>query len=391
MKPDDQWPIRTIGELCDFESGNGFTPQDWNSKGLPIIRIQNLNGSRTFNYFDGEPNLKWIVEPGDLLFAWAGVKGVSFGPTIWNGPKGVLNQHIYRIQPKAGINKKWLFHALTEVTSEIESKAHGFKTNLVHVRKSDITRAQIAVPSEIEQEKMATMLACWDYTIEKTEQIAKARRVRIQAIAHKILTARVRINGYSGRWLFLRADQIFENTSYRGFSTEPLLSVTQERGVVPRDMIDPQVTMPSGGTESFKLVEPGNFVISLRSFQGGLEHSVYRGVVSPAYTVLRAKQEIVDGFFRQYFKSADFIKRLSVAVIGIRDGKQISFQDFCSIKLPMPPIAEQRAVAALLDEAQQEIELLWAQTTAFRKQKRGLMQKLLRGQWRLKLTKAETS
>lgn len=118
--------ICTIGELCDFESGNGFSPQDWKQKGLPIIRIQNLNGSDAFNYFEGEPDPAWIVEPGDLLFAWAGVKGVSFDPTIWHGPRGVLNQHIYRIRPKPGVNKRWLHYALEEVTTEIESKAHGF-------------------------------------------------------------------------------------------------------------------------------------------------------------------------------------------------------------------------------------------------------------------------
>jgi len=101
----------TIGDVCDFESGNGFRPQDWKTKGLPIIRIQNLNGSDSFNYFDGEPDPAWIVETNDLLFAWAGVKGVSFGPTIWNGPKGVLNQHIYRIRPKKGmglLNFEWV-------------------------------------------------------------------------------------------------------------------------------------------------------------------------------------------------------------------------------------------------------------------------------------------
>lgn len=132
----------TIGDVCDFESGNGFGPEDWKTKGLPIIRIQNLNGSESFNYFEGDPDPSWIVETNDLLFAWAGVKGVSFGPTIWNGPTGVLNQHIYRIRPKKGVNKRWLYYALLEVTAEIESKAHGFKTSLVHVRKADITRAR---------------------------------------------------------------------------------------------------------------------------------------------------------------------------------------------------------------------------------------------------------
>jgi len=83
-----------------------------------------------------------------------------------------------------------------------------------------------------------------------------------------------------------------------------------------------------------------------------------------------------------YVKSADFIKRLSLAVIGIRDGKQISFQDFCSIKLPFAPVDEQKAIAALLDEAGGEISLLRKSTSSLKALKRGLMQKLLTGQWR---------
>ena len=97
--------------------------------------------------------------------------------------------------------------------------------------------------------------------------------------------------------------------------------------------------------------------------------------------------EIDERFFRHYFKSADFIKRLSVAVIGIRDGKQISFQDFCSIKLPFPAVDEQKAIAAFLDEAEGEITLLRSYTEALKTQKRGLLQKLLTGQWRLSQSK----
>ena len=147
--------------------------------------------------------------------------------------------------------------------------------------------------------------------------------------------------------------------------------------------------MPSGDTNGFKLVEPGDFVISLRSFQGGLEHSAHRGVVSPAYTVLQARGPIEQRFFRHYFRSKDFIKRLSVAVVGIRDGKQISFQDFCSIKLPRPRMEEQREIAGVLDLAEREIELLHLKAQALRIQKRGLTRQLLTGARQLSCREAE--
>jgi len=248
---------------------------------------------------------------------------------------------------------------------------------------------QIPLPALKEQVGIRDVLMAWDAAVEKTELLIAAKERQFTAVSHKMLTAKSRISRFSGHWPLQRADHIFENTSRKGQTSEPLLSVTQEWGVIPRDMLEGRVTMPSGDTTSFKLVEPGNFVISLRSFQGGLEHSEYRGLVSPAYTVLQARQEISERFFRHYLKSADFIKRLSVAVIGIRDGKQISFQDFSSIKLPTPTIAEQRAIAEVLDHAEREIALLRNQVATLQKQKRGLMQKLLTGQWRVWIEEEE--
>lgn len=113
------------------------------------------------------------------------------------------------------------------------------------------------------------------------------------------------------------------------------------------------------------------------------QHYNLAAIIAVGYKINNELVEIDERFFRHYFKSADFIKRLSVAVIGIRDGRQISFQDFCSIKLPFPSVDEQKAIAAFLDEAEGEITLLRKYTVLLKTQKRGLMQKLLTGQWRL--------
>ncbi len=150
-----QWRWRRLGELCSFTNGKGFKASQWSSHGLPIIRIQNLNGSREFNHYAGMPKAGWIVEEGDLLFAWAGVKGVSFGPHIWRGPRGVLNQHIYRVRPREDVEPRWLFETLKLVTRDIEEKAQGFKSSLQHVRKADITAFPILVPPYSEQQSIA--------------------------------------------------------------------------------------------------------------------------------------------------------------------------------------------------------------------------------------------
>ncbi len=373
--PSQNSRIATIADLCDFESGNGFSPDQWSDSGLPIIRIQNLNGSDRFNYFAGEPDPKWIVEPNDLLFAWAGVKGVSFGSTVWLGPRGVLNQHIYRVRPKAGVHKAWLNHAMRWVTEQIERKAHGFKTSLVHVRKGDITEQSLAFPDLCDQIEVADILATWERAIDKTQLLLKTLAARRTGLEQRLFSTGI----LGKRSAHRRADALFRNLAERAKGHERLLSVTQDSGVVPRDEREGRVTMPSGGVESFKRVRAGHFVISLRSFEGGLEYSAHDGIVSPAYTVLAPSEEVHADYFRHYFKSTDFIRRLSVAVIGIRDGKQIGWHEFSSIKLPLPSLSEQAAVAAVLNRSADELRLVESQFAALHHQKRALMQHLLWG------------
>ena len=137
MKLPHDWKAATVADICKMRNGHGFGPEDWDTEGLPIIRIQNLNGGKNFDYFSGKPEKRWLVEPEQMLFAWAGTKGVSFGPTIWRGPTGVLNQHIFMVEPVDGIDSDWLYWALRHVTNRIEGQAHGFKATLVHVKKSD--------------------------------------------------------------------------------------------------------------------------------------------------------------------------------------------------------------------------------------------------------------
>ena len=200
----------------------------------------------------------------------------------------------------------------------------------------------------------------------------------------QLLTGKKRLKGFEGKkWKKESAGEVFKSISIKGFEQEELLSATQDRGIIPRTMLQGRVTMPEGTTAGYKLVEAGDFVISLRSFQGGLEYSYYRGIVSPAYIVLKPKKKIDDEFYKQYYKSSEFIGRLAIAVIGIRDGKQISYDDFCTVKIPYPSYEEQTAISQILQTADKELQLLKAKSEALRAQKKGMMQQLLTGKKRL--------
>jgi len=178
-------------------------------------------------------------------------------------------------------------------------------------------------------------------------------------------------------WKLISANELFVNVSEKNHPNEELLSVTQDMGVIPRKLLPARVTMPTKGLEAFKLVEQGNFLISLRSFQGGIEYSEYRGIVSPAYTVIKKKIDLNDSFYIQYFKSAKFIHDLDSSVIGIRDGKQISFNSFKKIKMPLPPLPEQKKISDILSSVDEAIRATQAVIDQTKTLKQGLLYQLL--------------
>jgi type I restriction enzyme S subunit len=377
----------TIGDVCDFESGNGFRPQDWKTQGLPIIRIQNLNGSDSFNYFDGEPDPAWIVEPKDLLFAWAGVKGVSFGPTIWNGPKGVLNQHIYRIRPKKEINKRWLYYALLEVTTEIERKAHGFKTSLVHVRKADITRARILLPGKHEQEAVATALGYWDTAIQKTEQLIAAKERHYSHELSRLISRGQHRHGHVGTF----AEEVCARNrggTWRTVALSDIATIWKGQQLNKDAMVEDGAyyalnggIKPSGRTTEWNC-EADTITIS----EGGNSCGFVSNNREPfwcgghCYALKKLAKDVDVHYLFHYLKG----KQARVMALRVGSGlPNIQKSDIEAFPVVLPDLGTQTAIARYLNALREEIDLLGQSVTTLKTQERGLMQKLLTGQWRL--------
>ena len=128
----------------------------------------------------------------------------------------------------------------------------------------------------------------------------------------------------------------------------PVLAITQEHGPVPRELIDYHVSVSEKSIASYKEVRPADFIISLRSFQGGIEYSRYRGICSPAYLILKRQGDGSDHFYRHLFKSERFIQQLTRNIEGLRDGKMISYKQFSEQLLPVPSAVEQQKIADCL-------------------------------------------
>lgn len=172
-------------------------------------------------------------------------------------------------------------------------------------------------------------------------------------------------------------NMIFDATNNKNHNADlPILAVTQEHGVVPRDSINYNVTVTEKSLENYKVVEKGDFIISLRAFQGGIEYSEYHGICSPAYITLRKKTDISDSYYKHYFKSFRFIRDLNKDIEGLRDGKIITYRQFSSIYLPVPPKNEQEKIAACLSSIDRLISAEEKKLSLLNDYKKSWMQKL---------------
>lgn len=172
-------------------------------------------------------------------------------------------------------------------------------------------------------------------------------------------------------------NMIFDQISNKDHNSDlPVLAITQEQGAIPRDMIDYHVSVTGKSLESYKVVEVGDFIISLRSFQGGIEFSRYRGICSPAYIILRLKHNYSKDYFRHYLKTDRFIAQMTKNLEGLRDGKMISYKQFSELTLPFPCYGEQQKIADCLSSLDDLIAAETQKLDILKTHKKGLMQQL---------------
>ena len=150
-------------------------------------------------------------------------------------------------------------------------------------------------------------------------------------------------------WEDIKIKFLFSERSEKGYPDEPLLVASQNMGVVPKGVYGNRTVQATKDLHLLKLVRVGDFVISLRSFQGGIEYAYYQGIISPAYTIMVPKQKIVPGYFRYLAKSRLFIELLQLCVTGIREGQNIDYGKLKNHLIPVPPSEEQDQIVRYLD------------------------------------------
>ena len=189
---------------------------------------------------------------------------------------------------------------------------------------------------------------------------------------------KLRFPGFTEDWEQRKADYIFKSVTDKGYPELPVLSASQELGMVYRDQNGIDIQHDKKNEASYKRVLPGQFVIHLRSFQGGFAYSEIEGITSPAYTVINFKNsnEQYGLFWKHVFKSETFIKRLETITYGIRDGRSISFSDFKSLILWYPSFSEQKLIGDSLAVVEKGITLHQRKLEHLNLKKKALLQKL---------------
>ena len=164
--------------------------------------------------------------------------------------------------------------------------------------------------------------------------------------------------GYIPRhWQKRKFQYLFKERSEKNHPDEPVLCATQSRGVIPQSMYENRVVVVNTGFEGLKFVKKGDFVISLRSFQGGIEYAYYQGIISAAYTVLYiSTKDLYSDYVRLLFKSVPFIGLLQTCVTGIREGQNINNDMLRRQIMPIPPLSEQKEIVSYIEKKVSSID-----------------------------------
>ncbi len=173
----NQFAHKKIGDIADFTNGRAFKPEEWSRTGLPIIRIQNLTGfSDEFNYFDGYFDERYLVKNGDILISWSASLGVYY----WKRGDAVLNQHIFKVNLKNGVDKAYFFYAIQTKLKEMSVETHG--STMKHITKGRFENIRIPLPAFSIQQQIAAILEKADAAREKRRQANQLTEQFLQSV-----------------------------------------------------------------------------------------------------------------------------------------------------------------------------------------------------------------
>lgn len=388
------WRSKELSDLATFYSGgtpSKATPEFWGD-GTPWITVKDMKSMRfsgTLFSLTAEGASCLRVMPPETIFIL--VRGMGLFkdlPILLSDRPATFNQDIKALVVSKGVDPEFLAYCLlarkSEILRHVDHAGHGTGRLSTDLLES----IPLPLPPFPEQLKIADILRTWDDAIEKAEQLIRAQQAQYDVISRRFFQpCHPSFASRTGVWLNFLMGDLFQERVAQGAESDVLLSITMSGGVIDQVGVGRRDSSNEDKSK-YKLILPGDIGYNtMRMWQGVSGLSSLRGIVSPAYTVLIPNhQRISSRYAAHLFKSRRMIHDFERYSQGLTsDTWNLKFPVFAEIKMSLPPILHQERQADLLDAMKDEISVIRRQADALADQKRGLMQKLLTGQWRLKV------
>lgn len=268
------------------------------------------------------------------------------------------------------VNNEWLMQLLKTPKMNYYYNVNGEGGVRVYLFYPNFARIRMSIPKIEEQKKIAKLLNLIDERIATQNKIIEDLKKLKCAIIEKVYSE-IQGKEYSYGQLF---DVVNERNKQMEYSN--ILSASQEKGMVNRDDLNLDIQFERSNINTYKIVKKGDYVIHLRSFQGGFAFSDKLGVCSPAYTILRPNSILEYGYLSNYFTSQRFIKSLVLVTYGIRDGRSINVEEWLRMKITIPPKEHQQYIVKVIGTFERKIEDEEAYAAQLSKQKQYLLRQM---------------
>ena len=311
-----------------------------------------------------------ILVPGQNVYTKSPLRDKPFGIIKENNYKAGIVSVLYAVyNVKNDIYSKYIqryFDPKDRINKYLLPLVNKGAKNTMNISDEMALNGEISIPTNIEEQKaICDYFENIDTLISKTSarltSLKQVKEASLQVMfPQKGETApKIRFKGFDGEWKETKAAQIFQTTNERNFPKLPVLSATQDKGMVTRDSIGYNIFHDKSNEATYKHILPGQFVIHLRSFQGGFAHSSIEGICSPAYTIMefKDKEANFDLYWKYVLTSKQFVKSLEMITYGIRDGRTISFDEFKETRFLVPQIEEQQKIASYFVALDKQITL----------------------------------
>ncbi len=406
MKLPDSWKENRLKDIAILKTAKNkdlkYTETYTNSATLGIVR--------QMDYFDKEISNKeniagyYIVEEGDYVYNPRISASAPCGPIRKSHIKetGIMSPlyTVFKITEK-NLSDDYLeqYFKSTFWHSYMKTVAnYGARYDRMNITTEDFFNIPIPFPPLAEQQKIADILCEQDKIISLKQKLLEQKQKQKKWLMQKLLEV-----SYAGAdveekfslgdvvidksgWKKERLESIFFEVNERNHPNESVLTIVQGYGTDYRSNVDRRINYDKANVTSYKAVQEGDFIIHLRSFEGGLEMANQNGIVSPAYIILRLKKNLYNIFLYFLFHSHEFIYRtIAKSVEGIRDGRSVKYESLKKQEIYLPTLPEQKIIAQVLSTADKEIALIKSSIEQEKQKKKSLAQLLLTGIVRVKI------